>query len=350
MLNSNGNRNGTGTRPKSSVGDTRTDEELVIQVVARNEEALKPLHARYAPLIFHMASQALDTTTAEEIVQDVFLAVWRKAETFDPSLGAFRPWLLQIAHFRILNELRRRSRRPRLAEDIDGDLSEDLPDDSAEPIETAWHAYRRDAIRAAVANLPPHQRQALSLAFFEELTHDQVADTLQLPLGTVKTRIRSAMHTLRNNLAPLGIALALIGLLGLLGIRYQAQEQAYLRDQAALLMVTLSDSTATHVPAAPGVPQETHGSYRSRFGTPVAVLALHNFAAASQGKTYQGWVLHQGKWISLGTVLPDVNGNAVLIADNPGLAAAPEAIQVTLELVGGSSIPTGPVVITWSNQ
>lgn len=350
MANSNASRNGTGAGHKPSVGDTRSDEELIAELVERNEEALKPLHARYAPLIFHMASQALDTTTAEEIVQDVFLAVWRKADTFDPSRGAFRPWLLQIAHFRILNELRRRSRRPPLAEDIDGDLSEELSDESAEPVETAWHAYRRDAIRAAVANLPPHQRQALSLAFFEDLTHDQVADTLKLPLGTVKTRIRSAMHTLRNNLAPLGIAALLIGLLGLLGIRYQAQEQAYLRDQAALLMVTLSDSTAIHVPPAPGVPPETHGSYRSRVGTPVAVLALHNFTAAPQGKTYQGWVLHQGMWISLGTVLPDANGNAVLIAENTGLAVAPEAIQVTLEPAGGSPAPTGQIVITWSNQ
>ncbi len=330
--------------------DTRSDEELVAQLVARNAEALKPLHGRYAPLIYHMASQTLDSSTAEEIVQDVFLAVWRKADTFDPSRGAFRPWLLQIAHFRILNELRRRSRRPRLAEDNDGDLSEELPDDSAEPIESAWYAYRRDAIRAAVNNLPPQQRQALSLAFFEDLTHDQVAATLELPLGTVKTRIRAAMHTLRTHLAPLGIAVALIGLIGLLGIRYQAQEQAYLRDQAALLMVTLSDSTATHVPPAAGVPPETHGSYRSRLGSPVAVLALHNFPKAPEGKIYQGWVLYQGRWISLGTVLPDANGNAVLIAQDPGLAAAPEAIQVTVEPADGSPIPTGPVEITWSGK
>ncbi len=158
------------------------------------------------------------------------------------------------------------------------------------------------------------------------------------------------MHTLRNNLAPLGIAVALIGLLGLLGIRYHAEEQAYLRDQTALVMVTLSDSTATHVPAASGVPPETHGSYRSRIGSPVAVLALHNFSPASQGQTYQGWVLHLGKWISLGTVLPDANGNAVLIAENPGLAVAPEAIEVTLEPAGGNPAPTGPVVITWSSK
>ncbi len=350
MANSNGNGNHSETVQQSLDGANPSDEELVSELVAGVQDALKPLHHRYAPLIFHMAAQTLDPTAAEEIVQDVFLVVWRKANTFDPSRGAFRPWLLQIAHFRILNELRRRSRRPQLAPDADGELTEEMPDDSAEPIETAWHAYRRDAIRAAVANLPPPQRQALSLAFFEDLTHDQVADMLNLPLGTVKTRIRSAIHTLRKNLAPLGIAVALLSLLALLGIRYQAEQQAYVRDQAALLMVTLSDSTATHVPPVPGVPPETHGSYRSRLSSPVAVLALHNFPPAPQGKTYQGWVLHQGNWISLGTVLPDANGNAVLIAENPGLAVAPEAIQVTLEPVGASSAPTGPVIISWSGH
>src|SRR5512141_345231 len=106
MAKANGSRNGTEVGPKASTGDTRSDEELVAEVVTRNEEALKPLHSRYAPLIFHLASQTLDTTAAEEIVQDVFLAVWRKADTYDPERGPVRPWLLRIAHLRIVNELR----------------------------------------------------------------------------------------------------------------------------------------------------------------------------------------------------------------------------------------------------
>lgn len=322
----------------------------MLQLVDKNQQALAELYSRYAPLVFHIASQTLDSAAAEDIVQEVFLTLWHKANTFDPQRGTFRSWMLQIAHFRILNELRRRSRRPQLDPDAGGEFLEELPDDKAEPIEAAWHSYRREAIQAAVDKLPPTQRQALRLAFFEELTHDQVADMLDMPLGTVKTRIRTALHTLRTNLAPLGILLALVGLLAIIGVRYQTQQRDLSRDQLALLMVTLSDTQALHVPAVAGIPEATHGSYRSRPGTTVAVLALHNFAPAPEGKTYQGWVLYQGNWISLGTAIPDANGNAVLIGENAGLAVPPEAIQVTVEPTGGSASPIGPVILSWSSK
>ncbi len=329
--------------------DRRTDEELMRRVAERRQDHFQSLYTRYAPLVYHLAAQTLDAAAAEEIVQDVFLTVWRKADLFDPQRGAFRPWLLQIAHFRIINELRRRSRRPQLDPDAAGDLSEDLPDDSAEPIESAWHDYRREAIQAAVDHLPPPQQTALRLAFFEELTHEQVADMLNVPLGTVKTRIRAGLLKLRANLAPLGIVLALIGLVAILGIRYQSELAASERQASALMMVTLSDSTAIHVPPVSGLDPQTHASYRSRPNTGLVVVALHNFAPAPEGRTYQGWVLHQGAWISLGTALPDAAGNAVLIAENPGLASAPEKIQVTVEPLGGSQQPTGRIILLWSN-
>src|SRR5215472_2210732 len=75
-----------------------SDEELMLHLAAGEQEALAPLHSRYAPLIFNLAAQSLDRAAAEEIVQDVFLAIWRKAETYDPARGALRPWLLRIAH------------------------------------------------------------------------------------------------------------------------------------------------------------------------------------------------------------------------------------------------------------
>jgi RNA polymerase sigma-70 factor (ECF subfamily) len=84
-------------------------------LAAGSEDALRPLYARYAPIVFGLAAHSLERAAAEEIVQDVFLSVWRSAHQYDPARGALRPWLLQIAHYRILNELRRRSRRPRLA-------------------------------------------------------------------------------------------------------------------------------------------------------------------------------------------------------------------------------------------
>src|SRR5919198_4146489 len=102
------------------VADEVSDADLVRQLASGRQEALGPLYARYAPLVFGVAAQSLDPAAAEEIVQDVFLAVWRKAADFDPQQGAFRGWLLQLAHWRVLNELRRRSRRPQLEPDDDG--------------------------------------------------------------------------------------------------------------------------------------------------------------------------------------------------------------------------------------
>ena len=155
------------------------------------------------------------------------MTVWRKADTFDATRGAVRPWLLQIAHYRILNELRRRSRHPQVdPDDDDGELLESVPDTNAEPFDVAWLTYRREALRAAVEKLPPPQRQALSLAFFEDLTHDQVASLLELPLGTVKTRIRSALQTLRLHMTALLLTLLVAG--------GAAAAAGYLTQQSAL--------------------------------------------------------------------------------------------------------------------
>src|SRR5215510_12823898 len=172
-----------------ALSQERTDEELMQQLAAGAQEALGPLYSRYARLIFHLAVRTLDRPAAEEIVQDVFLAVWRRAATFDPARGAFRPWVLQIAHFRILNELRRRNHQPQLEPDPDGLYLANLPDEGPEPAEATWRASLRARFHTAWADLPPPQRQSLGLSFGEDLTHEQLTADLNLPLGTVKLRI-----------------------------------------------------------------------------------------------------------------------------------------------------------------
>lgn len=336
-------------------GQEVSDEELMRQLAEGRQEALGLLYSRYAPLVFNLSAQTLDRATAEEIVQEVFLTVWRQAATFAPERGSFRPWVLQIAHYRILNELRRQSRRPRAAVDLEELKPLDLADSDPEPAEAAWEEYRREALRAAFEELPLAQRQALGLAFFEELSHAQVAAVLNLPLGTVKTRIRAGLEKLRGKLAPLVAVFALLlltGLLVLLGLRYQdeqAARQREQREQRALAMVTASDVTALHLAPAPGLPAETHGSYRSRPAVPLAVLTLSHFRPAPAGQTYQAWVRHNGRWTALGSAQPDANGSALLIAEGPELATPPEAIQVTVEPANGSPNPSGPVVVAWSN-
>jgi RNA polymerase sigma-70 factor (ECF subfamily) len=189
--------------PSPSLGD----EELMSQLAAGRSEALGPLHGRYAALVFGLAARSLDRAAAEEVSQEVFLAVWQHATTFDPARGSFRAWVVQIARKRVLNELRRRGRRPRTTSQPPDKSDDQLPD----PVEAAWREHRRAAVRAAVEDLPVHQREALSLAFLEDLTHGQVAACLNLPLGTTKSRIRAGVKALRTRLSPLvaaGLVLA----------------------------------------------------------------------------------------------------------------------------------------------
>jgi len=328
--------------------DTRTDEELARCLAEGQRDALTPLYARYAPLVFHIAAQSLDGATAEDIVQEVFLALWRKASMYDPERGPFRPWLLQIAHFRVLNELRRRNRRPRHDPD-NGDILEDLADGSDGPVETAWRTFRREAVQAAVERLPQAQRQALSLAFFEDLTHDQVAETLRLPLGTVKTRIRSGIRRLRFFLAPMGVAAVLIAVLVGVTIRGRHGQELARRTDSALEFVTASDITTLHLAAATGVPARTHGAYRGRPGTAFAVMTLHSLDPLPPAQTYQAWIQSNGTWVPVGSARPGADGNATIIADGQELTKLPEAVEVTVEPAPGSPIPSGPVIIQYQD-
>ena len=331
--------------------DNLTDEELMALLADGHEDALTPLHARYAGLVFGIVAQSLDRSAAEEITQDVFLTLWQKAHTYDPERGRVRPWLLQIAHSRVLNELRRRGRRPRVVPDPDDIQLGAVPDDAPQPDEEAWRDFRREAITAAVDALPAAQRQALSLAYFEDLTQQQVAAYLGLPLGTTKTRIRSGMQRLRVSLMPIVAAatLALGGVLAALGVRYHQQQEFVRRQGRALGVVASSSATAVRLTAAPGLPADMHSTYRTSLGADLAIMTFSNFTPAPAGQVYQAWARQDGGWRSLGTVELDASGHALAIVDQPG-AQAPQALQVTLEPTGGSAAPSGPVVVTWSGS
>ncbi len=320
------------------------DEELMRQLASGRPEALGPLHTRYAPRIFGLAAQTLDRASAEEIVQEVFLVVWRKASSFDPERGPFRAWVLRIAHLRVLNELRRKRRRPAIASPPIDQNAAILPDPGPEPSEVAWREHRRSVVQAAVEVLPPPQRQALSLAFLDDLTHEQVASFLNLPLGTAKSRIRAGMQSLRVRLAPLvALGLALIGVLVVTGL----QRGTVNRQERALRLVTSSDAVARRLTAAPGVPAPLHGIYRGRSGVPVGILTVSNLPTAPQGQVYRAWALHNGQWTALGVVHPDRNGSDLMIIEASALATPPESVKVTLEPTNGSNTPTGSTVIQW---
>ena len=332
-----------------------SDEELMDQLASGRPEALGPLHGRYAALIHGLAARTLDRAAAEEISQEVFVAVWRHAATFDPARGSFRAWILQIARTRVLNELRRRGRRLRASSQFRDSRGDRVPDPGPGPAETAWREHRRAVVRAAVEALPPPQREALSLAFLEDLTHEQVADFLELPLGTAKSRIRAGVKVLRTRLAPLVTAgLVVAGLLTVAGLRENAQQAALRRQDRALRLVTNSDVVPRRLGPAPGTNPAAHGNYRGRPGIDLAVLTLSYLPAAPEGYEYRAWASHGGRWTLLGHVQLHDEGRSLIIAEGPELSTLPDRLLVTLEPIarraGAGTAPTGPPVVRWPSQ
>ena len=332
---------------KSSTRQEQTDERLMSELAAGRQEALGPLYSRYARVVFAVASHSLDRAAAEEIVQDVFLTVWRKASVFDPARGAFRPWLLQIAHYRILNELRGRGRRPQAVNDPDGFTLASVPDSGPEPDEIAWRDTVRSTVRSAFDELPARQREALNLAFFEDQTHEQVAEELHLPLGTAKTRIRGGLQKLREKLAPLAIGGTLVVLLGAAGVIYHADVMTRDLDERALTLATTSETKVIRLSPTPNAPRPAHGYYRGRTGVPMGILTVSYLSPAPRGRDYQAWVRHGAAWTSLGVVRVDAQGEGRIIAEGSTFGTLPTAIEVTLEPAGGSATPTGPVIVKW---
>jgi RNA polymerase sigma-70 factor, ECF subfamily len=339
--------------PHGHVGGAPSDAELMRDLANGRQEALGPLYGRYGRLVFSLARQSLDQATAEELVQEVFLTIWRGADGFDASQGDFRPWLLRLTHWKILNELRRRRRRPAEqpggSDDADATL-EQLADAQPGPEERAWQNQRVQQVRAALEALPPKQRHALALAYLDDLTHEQVAKALDVPLGTAKTRIRSGLQLLRTQLAP--VAASLLGLaLVVVGVRYAQEQQKQLADERALDLVTTSELVPLRLtPASADVPVGAHANYRGRAGVDVAVLTAELLPAPPAGQSYQAWVRHGDRWTALGTLEPRPDGSARVIAENPDLATPPEAVEITLERSPSGPAPSGPVVLVWPNS
>jgi RNA polymerase sigma-70 factor (ECF subfamily) len=182
-----------------ATGASVTDEALVAAVARGDESALGSLYDRYAASIYSLAMRITgDRLTAQEVTQDTFLRLWKYAKDFDRERGAFGAWLFAIARRRSLDVLRGRQRQAKIA---DGTFISDggtLPEPSQ--ADTTEQIVLAHVITQAVATLPLAQRQAIELAYFGGLTQQQIATQTGEPLGTVKSRMRSAMETLRTRL------------------------------------------------------------------------------------------------------------------------------------------------------
>ncbi|MFP5342311.1 MAG: sigma-70 family RNA polymerase sigma factor [Candidatus Limnocylindria bacterium] len=173
------------------------DAALFARIVERDERAVEALYARYSGPLYSLAYQVTGADRfAQEVVQEVFIAVWKDAARFDPARGAVAPWLFSLGRHKAIDLVRREANIRKRTADVD--LEFEVAGDDVD--QEAWQRIRRDRVRAAMADLSEPQRTALELAFFAGLTHVEVAERLGIPLGTAKTRIRSALLKLRDAL------------------------------------------------------------------------------------------------------------------------------------------------------
>jgi RNA polymerase sigma-70 factor, ECF subfamily len=182
--------------------DSRTDLDLLKAIQERaDNSALGALYDRYGRRVYVLAYGILRCKPdAEDVLQEVFERVWKKSHTFQAALGDVKYWLLRIAHNRSINRLKARTIRATPAGYTSDSASGGLPESVAYSIETDTNFDIGEYIRKALAYLPEEQRRVIELAFFKGLSHSEIAETEQLPLGTVKTRIRSGIMKLRSEL------------------------------------------------------------------------------------------------------------------------------------------------------
>lgn len=182
---------------------TSLDDNVLVNLITQDDTAaLSELYDRYSRLVYSIAVNSVgNSETAEEITLDVFMRVWENAGTYQSGRSKFTTWLTSITRHRAIDMLRRRSSRPESDSVSWADVSTDvIPNSIDTPEELTARIVRQERVRAAISELPEEQALALALAYFRGYTHREVAEMLDEPLGTIKTRIRLAMQKLRRML------------------------------------------------------------------------------------------------------------------------------------------------------
>ncbi|MBO9333852.1 MAG: sigma-70 family RNA polymerase sigma factor [Roseiflexus sp.] len=187
--------------------DTPDDHVLIAAIAQGDSSALETLYDRYSSVVYRMALRMLkNRELAEEVVQEVFWRVWRRSASFDIERGRVAQWLFGIAHNLCIDELRRMRARPtQVYEDVDHPVIQQLADDQIDVPEAAWAFEQRRVIRDALDHLPDTQREAVELAYFGGLSHQEIATKLNRPLGTIKTRVRLGLQKLGALLTARGL-------------------------------------------------------------------------------------------------------------------------------------------------
>ena len=183
-----------------------SDEALLNAIAGGAVWAMESLYQRYSRILYSLAYRMVaDHQVAEDLLQDAFLAVWRRAISYSPQTGAARSWLISILHHRTIDYLRKVRRQSSIQvaplEEIELNESIAYPDTWDE----AWQSVKSSHVRAALMKIPTEQRLVIELAYFQGWTHTEIAEGTQIPLGTVKARMRLGLLNLKQILIKMGI-------------------------------------------------------------------------------------------------------------------------------------------------
>jgi RNA polymerase sigma-70 factor, ECF subfamily len=171
-----------------------TDASILSAIHSGDEKGMAALYDQYSAVVYSVALRVLgDTGAAEDVLQEVFMQLWRNPRLFDPSRGRLGPWLAVIARHRAIDGLRKRRPETDIA-DVAVSVEVDMAGD-------AERARAMEKVREALGSMPSAQRQALEMAYFEGLSHSEISAKTGEPLGTIKTRIRSGLLALRKAFA-----------------------------------------------------------------------------------------------------------------------------------------------------
>jgi RNA polymerase sigma-70 factor (ECF subfamily) len=171
------------------------DAKLMARIISRDQGALSELYQRYGGLVYSLASRVLENSMlAEEVTQDTFLKIWNQASAWNPEKGRLATWLMTITRYTAIDRLRKEQNRATTSavplEDIEELVGKRSFIDTPQGLDS-------QVMRSLIQNLPPEQIQVIELAFFQGMSHSEIADYLSMPLGTVKTRLRLGLQKLK---------------------------------------------------------------------------------------------------------------------------------------------------------
>jgi len=176
--------------------DHTDDSELIRRIRARDESALSELYQRYGGLVYSLALRVLQNSgLAEEVTQDAFFKVWSQPETWDAERGRLIAWLMTITRHTAIDRLRKEQRRPMITA-LELDEALNVVGSLAVMDDPVWQDGK--LLRTLLTRLPTDQVRAIELAFFGGMSHSEIAESLNLPLGTVKTRVRLGLQKLKG--------------------------------------------------------------------------------------------------------------------------------------------------------